>query len=163
VARGLGLLRRLRNELPPRILKSLYHSLINPYLSYGCLLWTSSFVSSFKRVQILQNKVVHALGEYERLENSTLSCFTKMKILNVYKLRDCQVTVFVYQCLNRYSPECWEIFKSNSFYHCYETRYSSGIVSEARSTQRGSLFLLFVGTQLWNSLPEGIKGADNFN
>ena len=96
VARGLGLIRRLRNELPPRILMILYHSLINPYLSYGCLLWTSSFVSSFKRVQILQNKVVRVLGDYVRFENSTLSCFTKMKILNVYKLRDYQVAVFVY-------------------------------------------------------------------
>ena len=99
-----------------------------------------------------------------RFENSTLSCFTKMKILNVYKLRDYQVAVFVYQCLNRYSPECfWEIFKSNSFYHCYETRPSSEIVSEARSTQRGSLFPRFAEPHLWNSLAEGIKVTVNIS
>ena len=49
VTRGFGLIRRLRNELPPRIFIILYHCLISPYLSYGCLLWTSSFVSSFKK------------------------------------------------------------------------------------------------------------------
>jgi len=84
VARGLSTLRRLGNELPPRILIILYHSLINVYVSYGCLLWTSSFVSSFKRVQNFKNKVVRILGDYVRFENSTLSCFTKMKIPNVY-------------------------------------------------------------------------------
>ena len=80
VARGLGLVRRLRNELPSRILMILYHSLISPYLSYSCFLWTNSFVPSFKRFQILQNKVVRVLGDYVRSENITLNCFTKMKI-----------------------------------------------------------------------------------
>ena len=80
VARGLGLIRRLKNKLPPRILVVLYHSLTNPYLSCVCFLWTSYFVSSFKRVQILQNKVVRVLGDYVRFQNSTVSCFTKLFI-----------------------------------------------------------------------------------
>ena len=80
VTGGLGLLRRLRNELPQKILMILYYSLISPYLSYSCFLLTNSFVPSFKRFQILQNKVVRVLGDYVRSENITLNCFTKMKI-----------------------------------------------------------------------------------
>ena len=83
VERGLGLIRTLRNEIPSRILIILCHSLIIPFLSYVCLLGTSSFVSNFKIVQILQNKVVRVLGDYVRFENSASSCLTKIKILSV--------------------------------------------------------------------------------
>ena len=68
VSKGLGLIRGLRNELPLRVLMIPYHSIINLYLSYGCLLWTSSLVSSFKRVQSLQNKAVRVLGDYVRFQ-----------------------------------------------------------------------------------------------
>ena len=58
-------------------------------------MWTSSFLSNFERVQILQNKVVRVLGNYVRFENSTLRYFPKMKIPNVFKLRDCQLAILL--------------------------------------------------------------------
>lgn len=162
ISRGLGVIRRLKNQLPSNVLLLLYHSIVSPYLSYGCMLWTSSFISSFRKVQILQNKIVRILGNYIQFENSTLNCFTSLKILNIYQLRDYQLAIFIYQCLNKCSPEVfWEIFKANSSYHCYETRNANDLASELRNTQRAAFLPRFAGPGVWNSLPDAIRQVDN--
>jgi hypothetical protein len=57
VARGLGLIRSLRNEIEPWILMILYHCLISLYLSSSSLLWTSSFMSSLKKFKFCKIKL----------------------------------------------------------------------------------------------------------
>ena len=58
VSRGLGLIRRLRNQLPRSALLTLYHSIVMPYISYGCVIWTGGFYTNFKRVQVLHLKLL---------------------------------------------------------------------------------------------------------
>ena len=58
VSKGLGLIRRLRRNQLPRSFLTLYHSIVKPYISYGCVIWTSGFYTNLKQVQVLQNKVV---------------------------------------------------------------------------------------------------------
>ena len=96
----------------------------HPYISYGPLPWTSSFVSSFQKIQFLRHKVFRVLRDYVRFEDSTLSWFIKLKIINVYRLKYYKLANFAYECLNCYSLECFgDFFESNSFYDCYETRH----------------------------------------
>ena len=38
VARGLGILRRLKHVLPLSVLLLLFHTIVAPYISYGCVL-----------------------------------------------------------------------------------------------------------------------------
>ena len=44
IARGVEMLYRLKNILPKRILLMIYHSIVHPYISYGCLIWSSNFI-----------------------------------------------------------------------------------------------------------------------
>ena len=52
-----------------------------PYISYGCVIWTSGFCTNFKRVEVLQNKVIKLLGNYVLSENDTGNCYKKLTIL----------------------------------------------------------------------------------
>ena len=54
LSRGLGVLQRIKNLVP----KKIYFSMFSPYFSYGCSIWASNFVTCFKRVQKIQNKII---------------------------------------------------------------------------------------------------------
>ena len=104
LSRGVGILRRVKNVFPTSVIIMLYHSLITPYIYYCCSLWASNFYGNFKKVQIQQNKVLRAIGKYERGIVSTESIFRKFGILNVGQIRDYQIETFVYQRLNNIGP-----------------------------------------------------------
>ena len=124
VARGLGAIQRFKKFLPPRVLLLLYHALIHPYTSYGCILWASDFCLNFKHVQILQNKAMHLVGEYVEAKHNTTASFKKLQVLNVGQLREYQVGIFAYQCWNNESPEVFsDYFSENRSLHHYESRH----------------------------------------
>ena len=54
IARGVGVLRRLKHILPERTLGTIYFSIIYPYISYECLVWSSNSFVNYKSVQILK-------------------------------------------------------------------------------------------------------------
>ena len=54
IARGVGILRRLKHILPERTLRTIYFVIIYPYISYGCLVRSSNFYVNYKHVEILQ-------------------------------------------------------------------------------------------------------------
>ena len=39
IGKGIGLIARLRHLVPLAILLNIYHSLIEPYISYGLIAW----------------------------------------------------------------------------------------------------------------------------
>ena len=162
LARGLGVLNRFQNFLPLKILLLLYFSLIAPYINYGCLIWASNFSCNFRRVQVLQNKAIRLIGRYDRGIDSTESLFRKFKILKVGEIRDYQIGVFVFQCLNGLAPDFFmNIFKPNSFYHDYSTRSADSLASEPRNTTRASQVTRHMGPSVWNSFPDSVRQAES--
>ena len=162
VARGLGILRRFQHFLPSHILVLLYHSLIAPYINYGCMIWASNFTCNFKRVQIQQNKAVRLIGKYDTGVLSTESIFRKLRILNVGQIRDFQIGIFVFQSLNGLAPDVFSnFFRFNSFYHGYATRNAGDLVSEPRSTVRSSHVARHSGPVVWNTFPDSIREAES--
>ena len=49
VSRGVGILCRFKNVFPTSVIIMLYHSLITPYIYYGCSLWASNFYGNLKK------------------------------------------------------------------------------------------------------------------
>ena len=98
------MLRSLKHFLPKRILLMIYESIVYPYISYGCLIWSSYFYSNFKRVQILQNNAVRIVGNYVKDVDDTIACFKSLHLFNAGQLRDHQAAVFVFQCVHNLVP-----------------------------------------------------------
>ena len=53
LARGLGVMRRLKHVLPLSVLRNIYHTVFHPFIVYGCCIYASNFTSNIKRLQIL--------------------------------------------------------------------------------------------------------------
>ena len=75
---------------------TLYHSIVTPYIPCGFVIRASGFYTNFKRVQVLQFKVIRLLGNYCRGEYDTINCYRKLMILNVNQLHEYQLAIFVF-------------------------------------------------------------------
>lgn len=162
VARGLGIIRRLKHFVPGRVMLLLYHAIISPYISYGCVLWASNFFNNFKRVQVLQNKAVRLIGGYVKETNNTVACFRKLKVMDVGQVRDYQAAVFTYQCLHEVCPLVFlDFFRQNNDLHDYDTRNATNLVTEYKSGRRTGFQIKHLGQEVWNSLPDSVKAAEH--
>ena len=61
VAKSIGLLHKLNSFLPETILKTLYTSLVHPYLSYGIEAWHGTYQNNIYKIFVLQKKAICAI------------------------------------------------------------------------------------------------------
>ena len=67
VVQSIGLLYKLNHFLPETILKTLYTSLVRPYLSYGIEAWHGTYQNYTSKIFVRQRK---AIGEIKNLTNN---------------------------------------------------------------------------------------------
>ena len=88
--------------------------------------------------------------------------FTKLKILNVYNLHDLAVLTFVYDLLNCKLPHSL-IDYCQVIEHKYATRGKENgkLYMPKCKTTHGQFSISFVGTKLWNDLPNYVREKKN--
>jgi len=66
IAKNVGIIRKISHLLSTKILKSLYYTMINPYLTYGNIVWASNYVSSTHCLTLLQKRAIsHIRGQIQ--------------------------------------------------------------------------------------------------
>jgi hypothetical protein len=63
IAKGLGMLGRVSKILPSNVLRTLYHTLIFPYLNYCCIAWGGAGATALHKIVILQNRVIRIITQ----------------------------------------------------------------------------------------------------
>ena len=71
VAKSIGLLYKLNRFLPETIHKTLYTSLIHPYLSYGIEAWHGTYQNNTSTIFVLQKKAIPAINNLAYNEHTT--------------------------------------------------------------------------------------------
>ena len=61
VRRGIGILNKIRHYITKDILKSLYYTLIYPFLIYGLIAWGNTYNTTLQPIYILQKKAVRVI------------------------------------------------------------------------------------------------------
>ena len=95
VAKSIGLLYKLNSFLPETILKTLYTSLIHPYLSYGIEAWHGTYQDNTSKIFVLQKKAIRAINNLAYNEH-TNACFKSNKILNLSDQYKLQVSNYIF-------------------------------------------------------------------
>ena len=99
VLKSIGLFYKLNRFLPETILKTLYNSLIYPYLSYGIEAWHGTYQNNTSKIFVLQKKAICAINNlaYNEHTNSYFKCNKILKLSDQYKL---QVSNYIFQVLH---------------------------------------------------------------
>jgi len=162
-----GILARLKNTVPKQILKTIYHSLIHPHLSYAITSWGNSNNKELKRLEILQKRAIRNINR-ARYNSHTNKLF---KDLNILKLND----IFIFSCVKFYQraklylvPQYFQqLLVQNTQLHPYFTRNNENLhINNTHSMFSKQLINVKISSA-WNSLPAHIKALStsqqNFN
>ena len=120
--KSIGIIFKMRQLCPQKVLLSLYYSLVYSHLSYGICLWGNADETHLEQIRLAQKKVVRIITNSD-YSASTTELFAKLKIL---KLDD--IYLHQYGCLmwdqdHGILPKCFEsYFKETRKIHDHKTR-----------------------------------------
>ena len=180
ISKIIGLLYKIRYYVDTKLLKTLYYSLVYPYLIYGVEVWGSADESHLNRLLILQKRIVRLIcysdkrqDDYSFIPSDPL--FHKLdihKIQDVFKLN---LSKFIFKCLNKTTPvnfHHW--YQLTSLLNRHETRSKfvdidnsiktrTLFVPTARTSHYGLKLLKVLGPKIWNSLPPLLRINESLN
>ena len=163
VAKSIGLFYKLNRFLPETILKTLYTSLIHPYLSYGIEAWHGTYQNNTSKIFVLQKKAIRAINNivYNEHTNTYFKCYKIIKLSDRYKL---QVSNYVFHVLHSNIDE--EIKLSlliNNQIHSLNTRTNNQMSILRLNRSKPKHCVLHNVMITWNYLPVIFKVNMSFS
>ena len=156
VSKTIALLRFLKYTFPKQILKTLYMSLIQPYLNYCNIIWGAADKTILEPLVILQKKAIRIISRVPYLE-STEPLFTSLNILTIPQIFTLNCILFIYKCL--YSGQFNELKKRllrGNYFHSYNTRYNTEFRLPGSRLKNIRQSFLYVGIRKWNTLDQAL-------
>ena len=148
---------------PLTLLRSLYYTMVQPYLTYGIILWGPTYRCHLKQVSILQKKAIRCINKsYYNAHTEPL--FIRNKILKLDDLYKFELSKFMFDCINGLLPTpILEYFTTNATIHAHHTRQRNiphvtqtvGTISERAVTHKGP--------KTWTEIPQTIRLHQNKN
>ena len=82
LSKAVGIISRLKYPLPSSILRRLYYCFFHPHLLYDMIIWSATYRSYLKPIEILQDKAFRIVNNCQRNHKAS-SLHRKLTILNV--------------------------------------------------------------------------------
>jgi len=160
-----GIFYKIRNKIPPKVLKNLYFATIHPRLLYGIEIYANTCHTFLSDLQTLNNRLLRIL-QNKPLHTHVTDLYFTYNILPVDKLFQYQLLQFAYKLIyfkNILSSVFSNYFVLNNNIHYHNTRTKLDVHINRFSTSFGSRCIDNKCAVLWNSLPENIKNVTSIN
>ena len=154
---GLYAMNSLKHFMPTYILTTLYHALIHPHLTYGCMLWGNSYKKYLQKIQVLQKKAMRIIchAKYNASASPLFKDKNILKLDDLYKLHTCQ---FMYRLYTQTLPRpLVGMLTQNIDVHNRLTRHRNDFVHTMSRNNIVQRSFLVEGPKLWNCLPDVVK------
>ena len=162
ISKSLGIINKAKHLLTSFHLKSLYQTLIEPYLNYCCIIWASPDKNTaLETIHIIQKRAVRLIL-YAKARAHAKPLFYKLNILNIYELCRLQILLFVFKSINYHLPSHYFNYftLTKEMYH-HSTRSSKEcklyVINAHRTTRANTLASR--GPKCWNSLTSAIRSS----
>jgi hypothetical protein len=164
ISQNVGVMNKIRYDVPRESLLMLYYTLLYPYLSYCTIVWGSAKKSNLECLFKLQKKAVRIITWSNYTEHSD-PLFLELDILKIFDIYKFQTLSFVYISRTAGYPVVSQVFydisKFSGVVKTHNTRISClNLVIPAFRTEIGRSCILSSGPVLWNALPEEIKDSN---
>ncbi len=145
VAKNISILYKLRNNVPPSTMITMYYSFIYSLLSYGILLWGNSYKANTHKLLILQKRAVRIISDSTFLAHTDV-LFKNKKILKLHDIVSLETLKFVYKSKLNLLPSNFD----NYFNFNEEFRYSRIQIPRHRTNYR-AFSIQIQGAKTYNS------------
>ena len=157
VAKGVGVLSKLKHILPRSILRSLYQTLILPHLTYCCTIWSGCSKYLLNKLFILQKRAIRHIT-FSQARDHTNDLFKSLNLLKLIDLINLYVASFVYRSLHKMLPHSLKAyFTHNSSIHSHNTRQADHLHTRKCLNNLYRKSLHYRAITLWNPLPPTLK------
>ena len=146
ISKNIGILYKLSNYVPKPTLRSVYFSLIYPYLNYCNTVWGSTYAVHLYPIIKVQKRAIRIICKAPYLAHSD-PLFSELKLLKLYDIHKYQILVYVYKNLDTFP----------NLTHRYATRYASNLRIQFRRTIITSRSVSCIGPKYWNALDPSLK------
>ena len=123
IQRNLGIMKRVRNDIPKESLIALYRTMVEPYLRYCNNTWGKCGATLIGKLQTLQNRAARIItnATYDNTDNAKL--LRQLNWLNVSQLIDFETASLMYEIENELAPaHLKQMFVKSEDLHSYDTR-----------------------------------------
>ena len=96
IARSMGILSKVRYNFSVKTLLQLYHALIHPLLTYGIVIWGSTYPSYLSKLKTLQNKTMQIISGSHHCDEAN-PIYKKLEVLQIHDLYTYVTAKFVYR------------------------------------------------------------------
>ena len=161
VSKAIGIIYKSSFCLNNSALRTLYYSLIYPYLFYCVSVWASTYPSNLRRLITLQKRVVRIMSR-TAFDAHTEPLFINLRILNLTDIYKLQIGKFMYHCKSglHVLPDSFnDMFLVTRQVHSYGTRISELFYLPQCRTNIRKFSISFQGPNFYNSLSPEIRNA----
>ena len=157
IAKGIGILYKLKYFLPEHSLFMIYNALVLPYINYCNLIWGNCSKTNLDHLLLLQKKAVRICTKSTYLSH-TDPHFYRLKTYKIYDINTIQIAIFMYKYHYKMLPPVFtDFFSYNNNLHSYPTRTSHNIHLDNPRTLLAHKTLRHHGPDIWNTLPDSLK------
>ena len=156
----MGVITKLKQILQQKTLRSLYCTIIHPYLLYGITIWGNTYKNHLKRLKSLQNKAVKIIAGRQYLDDST-AYYSQLNILKIENLNTLEVAKLMHKFSQNKLPNRFSsFFTPINAIHTRTTRLASSNLNlyiPLYQTVKMQKFFKFQGISIWNFVPQDMK------
>ena len=139
ISKYVGILFKLSKYLPLEIIKTLYYSLINPFLLYGIEVWHGRY-NITNKIFILHKKACMRMTIHNLPFNThTTENFKNAKKLKLTDLYESQISKHMFKCLNLNA----NILPKHSDIHNYPTRNNNKFIAPKCNMRKSEMSINF--------------------
>lgn len=161
MSRCIAVLNKAKHALDHKSLRTLYCTLVLPYLIYCVEVWGNNYMTTIHPLLILQKKairIIHGAG----YRDHTNSLFLQSKLIKFKDLVDFHTAQILFKAKNNLLPENIQtLFTGREGGYNLRGKFKFKIL-KARTT--GKTFCISIcGVKLWNSLEGTLRECPNIN
>ena len=90
-----GIMAKARHYLSLKTLQTIYDTMVQPYLTYCNIVWTSTYPTRLNSLFMIQKKIVKIMT-FKNYSEKSRPLFVALKILNIYELRTFALIVYAH-------------------------------------------------------------------
>ena len=158
--RAIGLLSKIRHYVPKWLLRTIYFSLFNSHLIYGCEIWGQRETELFRNIQELQDKAIRIIN-FKLDDFDVNSLYHENKILKITDFIALKNALFVKDSLQGNTPTSFQHnFRLSREMHNHGTRNARNNlvdIPQVRTQTYGHFSIKSRCANIWNVLQNTLE------
>lgn len=161
IAKGIGIIKKVKFVLSRDTLLSLYYTFVYPYLCYCNVVWGRAAKLYLSRLHVLQKRILRVICNVNFLANSD-PLFKSCNVMTIYDINTFCTALLMFKAESNMLPSCLSgIFKFQSDIHTIHTRQAHLFHLPFCRTEKKKKSVSYYGPYIWNNFVLRYCTVDN--